>query len=423
LNRTDPPALTGGQWLVLIVALLAWMFDGMEMGLSPIAARSALIDLMHIGSGGSALSQAEETDVSQWHSHLVALFLIGAACGGVLFGWLGDRIGRVRAMALSILAYSLFTGCCYFAQTPWHLGVCLFLAALGMGGEWPLGVALVIECWPERWRPFLAGTMGAVGNAGYLVIGLLAMTFPVTPQSWRWTMLIGAVPALLALVVIAFIPESPRWKESVKRGRAKPLREVLSPPLLRTTLLAIAFASIALVGTWGAVTGFLPAWAESLAPENHSAKGAVQCMTAIGGILGCFALSLLGTRIGRRWTYFGLCAVSLLVCSFLFGVLHTYDTLFLVTAGLAGCAAGSFYGWLPLYLPELFPTRVRATGQGLSYNFGRIFAAAGALERARLMQFFHGSHARACGTIVLVYALGLILIWLAPETKGKPLPE
>jgi MFS transporter, SHS family, sialic acid transporter len=425
MNQSPGQRPSTVQWVVLTAALLGWMFDGLEMGLFPIAARPALLDLMHPGGNLSApVTSAMEADVAQWISYLVALFLLGAACGGLLFGWLGDRIGRVRTMALTIFVFSFFTGCCYFASAPWHLGVFRFLAALGMGGEWSLGVALVVECWPDRLRPILAGTIGAAGNVGYLLIAALAMTFRVTPESWRWTMLAGTAPVLLAVLVIALVPESQRWQKSVQAARAKPIREVFSTPLVWKMLLAITFASVALVGTWGAVTGFLPAWADQLAgPANPHAKGTVQFVTSIGAILGCFFAPLIGGRIGRRPAYFGLCLLSLLVCQFLFRLLHSYDLLFLATAMLAGCATASFYGWLPLYLPELFPTRVRATGQGLSYNFGRIFAAAGALGTGQLMQFFHGSYTRACGAISLVYVLGLILIWLAPETRGKPLPE
>jgi hypothetical protein len=107
----------------------------------------------------------------------------------------------------------------------------------------------------------------------------------------------------------------------------------------------------------------------------------------------------------------------------MFRGLTAYDNLFLLAAFLAGAATASFYGWLPLYLPELFPTRVRATGQGVCYNSGRIFALVGVLETGRLMQVFDGSYPRACATISLVYVAGMLLIWLAPETKGRPLPE
>jgi len=132
---------------------------------------------------------------------------------------------------------------------------------------------------------------------------------------------------------------------------------------------------------------------------------------------------LLGQRFGRRPVYFGLCLASLLVCSFLFRGLHEFNAVFLVTVSLVGGCTAAFYGWLPQYLPELFPTRVRATGQGLAFNFGRILAALGAWQMGAVMGFFDQSYAKAGATIVMVYFLGMALIWFAPETKGKPLPE
>ncbi|HEY3963552.1 MAG TPA: MFS transporter, partial [Planctomycetaceae bacterium] len=152
--QTAALRLTGHQWLTLIAAFLGWMFDGLEMGIFPLVARPALHQMGYSG------------EVGKWMGLVTALFLLGAAGGGLVFGWLGDRIGRVRAMSLSILTYSLFSGCCYFAEEPWHLGALRFVSALGMGGEWSLGVALVMECWPERHRPWLAAAIGAASNVG-----------------------------------------------------------------------------------------------------------------------------------------------------------------------------------------------------------------------------------------------------------------
>ncbi|MBN2580917.1 MAG: MFS transporter [Pirellulales bacterium] len=403
------------RWLVLLAAMLGWMFDGVEMGLFPIAARPALQDLLNI---------TNDARVGPWIAVLTALFLLGAATGGLLFGWLGDRLGRVSSMAISIFTYSLFTGACYFAQEPWHLGVCRFFAALGMGGEWSLGVALVVECWPDRLRPLLAGVIGAAGNLGLLLIAVMAMSFRVTAESWRWTMLACASPAALALFVILFLPESARWKESVKKKAAQPLRELFSPRLIRPVLLGILFSSIPLIGTWGAVTAFMPSWVDQLVgPENPHAKGTVLCIVSLGAIVGCFLGPLVGAKFGRRPAYFGLCLFSFIVVEALFFGMKSYNGLFLVMAGLAGCATASFYGWLPLYLPELFPTRVRATAQGVCYNSGRIFAAVGSLTTGQLLAIFHGSYAQACAAVCFVYLIGMAAIWLAPETKGKPLPE
>jgi len=240
--------------MVFIAAFLGWMFDGLEMGVFPLVARPALQNLL--GVEGDA-------QVGVWMGRITALFLIGAACGGLVFGWLGDRIGRVRAMIISVLAYSLFTGCCFFAASPAQLGLFRFLAALGMGGEWSLGVALVMECWPEKHRPILSGAIGAASNVGFVLIGVVGAVFHVTRDSWRWVMLAGAAPALLTIFIACMVPESERWKASVRQGAAKPFREILAAPLLKTTLLATAFAAIALVGTWGSVQ-WLPLWADQL---------------------------------------------------------------------------------------------------------------------------------------------------------------
>ncbi len=412
--RFEQQPLNAGQWMVLIAAFLGWMFDGVEMGLFPIAARPALLDLM---------PGVDEGAIGQWIAYLTALFLLGAATGGLAFGWMGDKIGRVRSMTLSILVYSGFTGLCYFAHAPWQLGTFRFLAALGMGGEWALGVALVMECWPERFRPLLAGVIGAAANFGFLAISLLGMTFAVTPDSWRWIMIAGAAPGILALVVILFVPESERWRQSVKTAAISPLREIFTPPLLKSTILAIIISSVALIGTWGAVSGFLPPWADQLAGENNPhAKALVQTMLSVGAIIGCLLGPQLPKRIGRRAGYFILCVASLLVTQYLFRFVHHYDAWFVFITFLAGTVSASFYGLLPLYLPELYPTRVRATGQGLSFNSGRILAAGGALSTGWLIANL-GGYPHACATITLVYVIGMVVIWFAPETKGKPLPE
>jgi SHS family sialic acid transporter-like MFS transporter len=417
-SKPGEPQLIGrGQWMVLAAAFLGWMFDGLEMGIFPLVARPALQEMQ------MAAGLLDESFVQTWMGRITALFLLGAACGGLVFGWLGDRFGRVRAMSISILAYSLFTGLAYFAQQPWHLGAFRFIAALGMGGEWSLGVALVMECWPERKRPLMAGVIGAAANLGYALIAVIGISFSITRDSWRWVMLVGAAPALLTLVISLFVPESERWKASVRDAPSRPVRDIFSTGLLRTTLLAISFASVALIVTWGIVQ-WIPLWADQMTGgKMPKAKAMIQLVSSLGAIVGCLVAPLIGERFGRRPVYFGLCLSSLLVCSFLFHALHEFNGLFLLTVGLVGACTAAFYGWLPQYLPELFPTRVRATGQGLAFNFGRILAAAGAWQMGSVMSFFDKSYPKAGSTIVMIYLVGMVLIWFAPETKGKPLPD
>jgi len=413
----SPNSPSRGQWMVLAAAFLGWMFDGMEMGIFPLVARPALQDMQ------AAFGVGDEGFVQRWMGIVTALFLLGAAGGGLVFGWLGDRIGRVKAMTWSILCYSLFTGLCYFATAPWHLGVLRFIAALGMGGEWALGVALVMETWPSARRPLMAGVIGAAANLGYCVIATIGINFPITPDSWRWVMMVGAAPAALTFVIRLFVPESERWKAAVRTAQGTPLAEVFSPRLLKTTLLAIAFASVALVVTWGIVQ-WIPMWADQLTGGKRPiVKAWCQFHQALGASVGCVVAALVGGLLGRRLTYFGLCVSSLVVCQWLFRGFNEVNDGFYAVVFLVGFTTAAFYGWLPLYLPELFPTRSRATGQGLAFNFGRILAALGAWQMPALMAFFDKSYPRAGETIVLVYLIGMVLIWFAPETKGKPLPE
>src|SRR5688500_5398395 len=199
---------TFGRWMALTAALLGWMFDGFEMGLFPLIGGPALTDL---------LGPAAVTDGTKWFGAIIAVFLVGAATGGVFFGWLGDRIGRVRAMSLSIFTYAVFTGLCGFATEAWHIAALRFVASLGMGGEWSLGVALVNEIWPNKSRALIAGLIGAAANIGFLMVGLLSIFLTrfiagieavmlgagmsaetasrlLANSGWRFLMISGAVP-------------------------------------------------------------------------------------------------------------------------------------------------------------------------------------------------------------------------------------
>ncbi len=405
--------------MALAAAFLGWMFDGMEMGIFPLVARPALQEMQTLHG------IVDESFVQRWMGIITALFLVGAALGGLVFGWLGDRVGRVRAMTWSILAYSGFTGLCYFAAEPWQLGALRFIAALGMGGEWALGVALVMECWPENKRPLMAGLIGAAANLGYCFIAIIGIAFPITKESWRWVMMVGAAPALLTFFIRLFVPESERWKATrhLPAAARSPVAEIFSPTLRRHTWLAIGFASVALIVTWGIVQ-WIPLWADQMTGGKQPAvKAWSQLAQSLGASVGCVIAAMLGGALGRRWTYFLLCVASLAVTQVLFRAFTEVNTAFFITVFLTGACTASFYGWLPLYLPELFPTRVRATGQGLAFNFGRILAAIGAWQMPTVMAFFDKSYPKAGETIVLVYVIGMLLIWFAPETKNRPLPE
>jgi MFS family permease len=504
--------------MALLAALLGWLFDGFEMGLFSQVGRPAIQDLLGIHGTPTAEQNGQ---IGFLFGVIIAAFLVGAATGGVLFGWLGDRVGRVRAMTLSILTYALFTGLCGLATAPWQVGVLRFIAALGMGGEWSLGVALVMEVWPNRSRGLLAGLIGAAANVGYLLVGVvgLALASVIGPngellttlgvsdswremliahQGWRLLMLTGALPALLTFFIRIFVPESHRWQHEKAGGAtsswaARDLSGVLvgalgpalivylwavdfslpvriggsllgllmatagyTYPVLRflqrdaarqghelrserrtlaRMLLAAGLSGVALLATWGSAQ-WAPFWADQLKAATDptaSAKEWTQMWSAAGAIVGTILAALAGDRFGRKITYAAMCVLSFFSIVWLYLFNTTYGPGYLAAAFVVGVCTASFYGWLPLYLPELFRTSVRATGQGFGYNFGRILAAIGALQTGNLITYFtkdvelFGSTFKgcplACTSMALIYVLGLILIALAPETKGKPLPE
>lgn len=490
-----------GRSLALTAALLGWMFDGMEMGLFPLVGKDALKDLL-----GPEVLQG---DVDRWFGVVTACFLVGAATGGVFFGWLGDKLGRVRAMTVSVLLYSLCSGLSAASGTPAEFAVLRFLGALGMGGEWALGVALVMEVWPNASRGWLAGWIGAFGNFGYTACGLIALGLNHTGageirswlsaagladewasaltanRNWRMLMLVGAVPALLTLFIRLLVPESEKWLREKEAGKAShwserdligvlvgaaaaagviylwalrpddldlwvriagsvvglavvvlgylyPARGYLSrsglgPGATRRTLLRMLLAAglsgVALLGTWAGLM-WMYQWVGKLpGGDVPDAKPIIQIWSSLGAAVGCVAAAVLGGRLGRRPVYAALCVLSLASMIAFYRLNTEYGPAFVVSATWLGLISAAFYGWLPLYLPELFHTSIRATGQGFGFNFGRVIAAAGNLQMANVLAAFGGDYGKACALVAGVYLVGLILILFAPETKGQPLPE
>jgi len=434
-----------GQWLALIAALLGWLFDGFEMGIFPAVARPALIDvlgyrLQEMESTGQYFdadgNPADSKKVQQlsglWYGRITAAFLVGAALGGWIFGWIGDRLGRVRGLMLSVLTYSVFTGLCGLARSPWQLLALRFTAALGMGGEWALGVALVMETWPSRARPVLAGLIGAAANIGFTLAALLAWSFdslglPIAQGGWRWVLGFCAFPALLTFFIRMFVPESERWQQ-VAKTEAKPhLAEIFRPGIAFNTIIGSCLGAIALIGTWGSIQ-WIPPWVNSQTNSQFQTSLA-QISSGLGACVFAFLGGFVGQTLGRRIGYFSISLASLLLCAWIFRFPWTFSPTtpnwrFMCLVFLAGGVTAAFYGWLPLYLPELFPTRLRATGQGFAFNIGRIVAAFGAVFTGTLInEVFHGSYAQAGAITSLIYIAGLLIVWFAPETKGRPLPS
>jgi MFS family permease len=357
--------------------------------------------------------------------------LFGAAAGGLVFGRVGDRFGRSLAMAGSILCFSLLSGVAYFSQTPAQLLVIWFLACLGVGGMWPNGVALVSGTWSNISRPMVAGVMGASANIGLFAMATLGYYVVITPEHWRWMLLVCATPAALGLFALFAVPESPRWlasrdAESESAGSDSDSWQVFRRPLLGTTLIGIVLATIPLVGGWGSANWMVP-WAgeagETTNPPNHQLKAQVHQARALPGMVGTFLGGWIAHLLGRRLSFF-FCSLAALACAqWTFWMLQPTDPSFLIWVGALGFFSGIYFGWLPLFLPELFPTQVRSTGAGVSFNFGRFATAITVFATGAITAQFGGDYARIGRVTSLIFLVGAVAIWFAPDTSQRQLQD
>jgi MFS family permease len=456
-----PPARLSpaGRALALAAAFLGWLFAGALMSTTTQAMRPAALDLLGragrvdlarfqelnrrmqeqprrsprevLPADDAARLEAWRGAAQAWFAYYQCALLFGAAAGGLLFGRLGDRFGRSAALAGSVLCYSLLSGVAYFVQTPLQLLVVWFLACLGVGGVWPNGVALVAETWSGLSRPLVAGVMGTAANVGIFALATLA-TRGVSPEDWRWVMLVDAAPVVLGLGVLAFVPESPRWLAARARGAeaggpAAPLTEVFRPPHLRLTLVGILLATVPLIGGWGSANWMVP-WAaearETAASPDPSLEARVGQVRALTGTLGSLLGGWVAHLLGRRRSYFLVSLAALGCAQYAFWWTWPTDRSFLLWVGGLGFFSGVYFGWLPLFLPELFPTPVRSTGSGVSFNFGRVLTAVTVFATGAVTAQFGGDYARVGRVTSLVYALGALAAWLAPDTgKEDPLTD
>ena len=401
------------RYLVLITAFLALVFDGVELGLMPVASLSVSKSLL-----GAAFTPELG---GEWFARFTAALMLGAAIGGIMLGSLGDRIGRTRAMGVCILFYSIFAALGAYAETQEQMLALRFLVGLGVGGLWPNGIALVSECWSGASRPLVSGAMMAGLNAGILLLSQLARAWPITPDSWRWLFQFAGAPALLGVFVLIALPESPKWLASrgVKQ-KVAPLRELFQPSLIRFTIIGILLSSIPMIGAWSASKWMIP-WADKVAgATNVGYKAATQGWWALGATLGSFAGAQLASWLGRRLSYALISLATFTITFAMFQLTAPLHSSFHPIVFAQGFVATLFFGWLALYLPELFPTRVRATGSGLAYNSGRFATAFGVLAAGFLFTALGGDYPRVGMICASIYAFGLIVIWWAPDkNEGK----
>ncbi len=413
--------VTRYQWLVLTIASLGWVFDALEGQLYNITRADMLPDLLNVSN--------DHPSVNAWGERFLGIFLIGGTVGGWLFSSLADRWGRKPVMALTILFYSIFSGLTAAASEIWHVGVLRFLVAMGVGGEWAVGAALVAEVFPARARERAGGIFHATSVAGLwlaAIVGLLVGT------NWRIAYLIGIVPALLVLWVRVGMREPESW-HAAKTSGSKAMgsyRELLTVPQWRNR--AIFGALLAMVGLatfWGVVVAGQDLARDFLTtvkdPDAASkAKIAYGFIQTTGAGLGMLAMGPLSAWVGRRLTFLlmhiGALGMTMVVC-WLPQHFGSYNLL-LVTLPLFGFFAQGIHAGYAVYFPELFPTHLRATGAGFCFNTGRILAAPVLIWLSAWMKS-HYDLPTAISLLGLLFLLGPVILAFLPETKSQPLPE
>jgi len=403
------------QLLVLIVAWLGWVFDSMDATIYNLVLTPALRELL--GSRGTP------ENIGWYGGIILAIFLVGWAIGGILLGILADYLGRARTLVIAILIYAVFTGLAGLAHTWWQLAIYRFITALGVGGEWASGATLVAEVLPESLRVKGAGVLQSAWGAGYfLAAGVYLL---LAGYSWRVMFFVGVLPALVGLFALLKVHEPDRWKEAQAERSGLTLWELFTPSRRRDTIVGAALPFVAVFGLWGA-TNWTPSLVRERIEPGGLAPAAITAMVSyavmslnVGAIAGYFAFAPLAERIGRRLAFAVMMIGAAITLPATFLATRSYTTALIVLPALGFFTNGIFSGF-PVYLPELFPTRIRATGAGFCFNAGRVLAASGPFLTGYLVAQL-GSFARAASAVALIYVLGLIILLFARETKGLEL--
>jgi MFS family permease len=443
------------HWFVLVVASLGWLFDCLDQQLFILARPAAMRDLIPDGS----YTDPKALDIARRNAgdYATSIFIAGWATGGLIFGMLGDRIGRARTMVITILTYSLFTGFSSFSRGPWDFALYRFLTGLGVGGEFAVGVALVAEVMPATARPYTLGLLQAISALGNISAAMINLGLGVAQEQglvsspWRIMFLIGAVPAMLALVIRRRLKEPEQWQRVSHEGAvSKQLgsyRELFSDPTLRKhALLGLVLGCSGIIGLWS-VGFFTPdlirfvqrrsvsgkVYAEELDKARQagdvsraehletlrgifqdprmaadvgvevqeiqaSLEGVINGRLArwasftsiainVGAFFGMFGFGALSQRIGRKPT-FALALLAAFVSTVaVFAFLQDFWQIWVMVPVMGFCQLSLFAGYA-IYFPELSPTRLRSTGTSFCYNVGRFVAALGPLVKAQLEAFF-----------------------------------
>ncbi|HID24102.1 MAG TPA: MFS transporter [Planctomycetaceae bacterium] len=415
--------ITRYQWLVLTIACLGWIFDVFEGQLFAIFKTPALADVLQVAEDAAL--------VDRYGNYGFASFLVGGAVGGLFFGMLADRIGRRQTMVWSILTYSVFSGMHFFATTWWHIVVLRFLVAMGVAGEWAIAASLVSEVFPKKARAMAGGIFHASSVIGAVLGSAVGMVF-TAQTDWRWAFLLGVLPALLVVWVLVSIRESEKWETATAKAeeedkRGGNLEELLGAgPWRSRALLGLGLAAVGLGTYWG-----IYAWGPELVreilqtavpPEEARSKAsfAYMLMNFTGGLAGLLLFAPISMWTSRRMAFVFYHAGAIVVVPITFLGATTYWQALVLLPLTAFFVVGMHAGYA-IYFPELFPTRLRATGASFCFNVGRLVSAIMLMLRGELRDWLGLRY--AVTAMASLFFVGLVLLYFAPETKDQDLPE
>jgi MFS family permease len=423
--------VTGYQWLVLVIASAGWVFDAFEGQIFTVTRGDMLAEVLQVPKDAPPDSPAM-SQVRQQGDNLFAIFLVGGALGGILFGALADRWGRRPILVVTILFYSVFAGLTFFVTALWQVAVLRFFVAMGVGGEWAVAAALVAEVFPATARTHASGIFHATSSLGTVLspaVGLLV------ESHWRRAYLVSVLPALLVVWVMAKVKEPENWVNARNRAgegtgdKLGSLRDMFRNPL---------WGPRAVLGMLLAAVGLGTCWAVTFAGKDLAiavlrASGMDETLVAsranwaymlemAGTAAGMLAFGPVCARLGRRFTFALFQALSLVIVPITCFCARGYASLLILMPAFGFCTLAIHAGFA-IYFPELFPSRLRSTGAGFCFNAGRLVAAPVLALSGWLKAQPGMSLPWAVALMNLLFVGGILLVFVLPETKGRGLPE
>jgi len=429
-------SLDATQWKTVFASNLGWTFDGYETFALILVVAVALRDL---------LDPSQFSQIPAYAGTVIGITLLGWGIGGVIGGVLADYIGRRRTMIIAILAYSLTTGLSAFAWDWVSFALLRFLVGIAIGSEWSTGASLTAEVWPDNARGRGAGLMQCGLGIGFFLASFAWLFVSgYGPGAWRIMFFIGVIPALFALWLRTGIPESQKWKHSNEKRKSAKARkksgatmseedhaltrftfaDLFADPEIRKRTIIVFLMSLTTTVAWWGISTWVPPFVAGVAakaglPPQTWASYAGMCYN-LGAICGYIGLGFFADNFGRKPIVMIFFAASLVLTPMLY--LWTSDLhLLLLVAAINGFFTLGQYSWMSVWLPELFPTRMRATGMAFTFNAPRFIAFLGPLFAGMLIAQF-GGFSKMAVAFSFIYILGFVLVPLLPETKGKPLP-